>query len=62
LFVETRINIIIILFSIFKVTSGDLMSNNPHVVPVPSRAKIDDEGQNNFMESRFLFKSAMTFS
>jgi len=38
------------------------MSNNPHVVPVPSRAKIDDEGQNNFMESRFLFKSAMTFS
>lgn len=37
-----------------NVTSADLITSNPHIVPVPSKAKIDDEGQDHFMERKII--------
>jgi DNA-directed RNA polymerase II subunit RPB3 len=35
-----------------NITSADLLSSNPNIVPVPSKAKIDDEGQDHFIERK----------
>ena len=35
-----------------KVTSADLITSNPHLVPVTSKAKNDDEGQDHFIERK----------
>ncbi|CAF1184552.1 unnamed protein product [Adineta steineri] len=39
-----------------NVTSADLISSNPHIVPVTSKAKNDDEGQDHFIEHILIVK------
>ncbi|CAF1450064.1 unnamed protein product [Rotaria sp. Silwood1] len=39
-----------------NVTSADLMTSNPHLVPVTSKAKNDDEGQDHFIEHILIVK------
>ncbi|CAF4178880.1 unnamed protein product [Rotaria sp. Silwood2] len=38
------------------VTSADLITSNPHLVPVTSKAKNDDEGRDNFVDHILIVK------
>ncbi|CAF1022215.1 unnamed protein product [Rotaria sordida] len=39
-----------------NVTSADLITSNPHLVPVTSKAKNDDEGRDNFVDHILIVK------
>ncbi|CAF0897955.1 unnamed protein product [Adineta ricciae] len=39
-----------------NVTSADLIPSNQHVMPVPTKAKNDDEGQDRFLEDILIVK------
>ena len=43
-----------------NVTSADLISNNPHILPVTSKPKNYDEGQDHYLE-RKAFSSSLFF-